>query len=189
MTFMRTIYSRLNKAAITCDSAGVEVGSMIVKTYTILTLALLAFSGHVRAAEKLQMYEDFFHIYSRGKQVRYIAVARFWSDIDREYLSRATRDAIAEGLTEGLTRVEGEVDLAVIGVELEAAFLDRFITTLALYKIVNKRLQVDLYFLPVPDSPVDYAPQRYGIHPLLPPLPPIPPFPHCIYGKSIQLTA
>lgn len=132
---------------------------MIVKPYTILTLALLAFSGPVRAAEKLQMYEDFFHIDSRGKQVRYIAVARFWSDIDREYLSRATRDAIAEGLTEGLTRVEGEVDLAVIGAELEAAFLDRFITTLALYKIVNKRLQVDLYFLPVPDSPVDYAPQ------------------------------
>lgn len=119
----------------------------------------LLYASAALAADDLRRFEDFFRVNSRDGRVRYIAVARFWSDIDNRYLMTATRRAIDSGLTEGLRRSGDTTDFAAIRGSLEAAFVDEFITTLAVYKIVNKRLQFDLYYLPVLDDPDRFGPE------------------------------
>ncbi|MDP7397663.1 MAG: hypothetical protein QGF67_03405 [Lentisphaeria bacterium] len=119
----------------------------------------LLYAAAAPAADELRRFEDFFRVNDRDGRLRYIAVARFWSDIDNRYLAAATRRAIDSGLTEGLSRSGDTMDFTALRGSVEAAFVDEFITTLAIYKIVNKRLQFDLYHLPVLDDPDRFGPE------------------------------
>lgn len=118
--------------------------------------ASLLYASAALAADDLRRFEDFCRVNGR---VRYIAVARFCSDIDNRYLMTATRRAIDSGLTEGLRRSGDTTDFSAIRGSLETAFVDESITTLAVYKIVNNRLQFDLYDLPVLDDPDHFGPE------------------------------
>jgi len=105
------------------------------------------------------LWGDLLHVDTHGKQVRRTMQTRFWTDMDSSHLREGAGDALKNALMKSLT---DESDPSIgfakkLQANLIENILKEFVLTLKVYKIINKTLQFDVYFLPELDSPASLS--------------------------------
>ncbi|WP_413568977.1 hypothetical protein ACLWBD_16075 [Bdellovibrio sp. HCB117] len=84
----------------------------------------------------------------------------FYTNGDKNYLSKTARKALEQALTESLSADVPEQALAKIVVgNLKESMIENFVKTMKFYKIVNTGLQIDLTFVPETYRKDDYGPE------------------------------
>ncbi len=102
--------------------------------------------------------QDFLAVNSYCKNIRYVPVVKIWTDIDQKYIKDALARAVHKSVGAALSSGENKGTAAgglmeKFQQEMKAAAFDELIKTPRVYKLVNKLIQVDIYFIPQIDSP------------------------------------
>ena len=105
--------------------------------------------------------EDFLAVNAYCKNIRYVPAVRIWTDIDQVYIKDALARAIHKSITAALSSSENEGTaaggfMAKIQEEMTAAAFDELVKTPKVFKLVNKLIQIDIYFIPQIDSPDNF---------------------------------
>lgn len=139
--------------------------------FTVFLVSALAVAGEVNALDKEKcqdngienptVAQDFLAVNTYCKNIRYVSVAKISTDIDQKHVKDALARAVHKSVTAALSSSENEGTAAggfmeKFQVEMAAAAFDELIKTPKVYKLVNKRIQIDIYFIPQIDSPDNF---------------------------------
>ncbi|MEE8575806.1 MAG: hypothetical protein V3T31_00995 [candidate division Zixibacteria bacterium] len=139
--------------------------------FTVLLVSVLAVADKANAvdSEKCQdngienptVAQDFLAVNTYCKNIRYVSVVKIWTDIDQEHIKDALARAVRKSVTAALSSGENEGTAAggfmeKLQAEMTSAAFDELIKTPKVYKLLNKRIQIDVYFIPQIDSPDDF---------------------------------
>jgi len=112
---------------------------------------------------EFKIYKEFFSYPSLQKKMRYDISVDLKTDIDEEYLKNraniALHDAFRltfEKLNEAKENEKGASFLGVFKEGLVESFVDHFIKTITVLKIVNKTFQIDFNFVPHIQKDLNY---------------------------------
>jgi hypothetical protein len=131
---------------------------------TVLVTALFVSASTV-AGQKCQdneienptVAQDFLAVNTYCKNIRYVSIVKISTNIDQEYIKDALARAIHKSVTAALSSSENEGTVAggfmeKLQEEMKAAAFDELIKTPKVFKLVNKLIQIDIYFIPQVDS-------------------------------------
>jgi len=136
--------------------------------FTVLLVSALAVADEVNPADSKKcqdngienptVAQDFLAVNTYCKNIRYVSVAKISTDIDQKHVKDALARAVHKSVTAALSSSENEGTAAggfmeKFQVEMAAAAFDELIKTPKVFKLVNKRIQIDIYFIPQIDSP------------------------------------
>ena len=139
--------------------------------FTVLFVSASAVAGKVNALDKEKcqdngienptVAQDFLAVNTYCKNIRYVSVVKIWTDIDQKHIKDALARAVHKSVTAALSSSENEGTAAggfmeKFQEEMTAAAFDELIKTPKVFKLVNKLIQIDIYFIPQIDSPDNF---------------------------------
>ena len=102
---------------------------------------------------ELLVYKDYFQFETNNKTIRYKVIPEFKTSIGEDYAKEKARKAFQAAIAKTLK----DGSLSGFKNNIQEAFIKEFIKTLLVVKLVNSKIQVDLTFIPVKDSPEDLS--------------------------------
>ncbi len=108
----------------------------------------------------LSVYRDLFGAPNYSKSIAYDVDFNLWTDKDGGYLRDKARLAVHDAFAKTMTQKGAGIDQtlpALLKANLMASFINRFIKTLYVFKILNGTFQIDLNFSPKSDSPHNFS--------------------------------
>ncbi|MCB0341700.1 MAG: hypothetical protein H6626_07545 [Pseudobdellovibrionaceae bacterium] len=99
--------------------------------------------------------KEYFQFDSKNKSITYDIVPEFKTSLGEEYALRKTKKAFSTALN----RTFSEGALNQLKGHLQKAFIEEFVYTLLVMKLINSRTQIDLHFIPRSDSASDFSPE------------------------------
>jgi hypothetical protein len=106
----------------------------------------------VLSAGDLSMYEDYFSYPTYHKTLRYDLSANIWTDKDGDYLKERARLAVHDAFSKTVGQLDvgdQEKGMATLLKEnLISSFVQKFVKSLAIFKIANGTFQIDFEFTP-----------------------------------------
>lgn len=136
--------------------------------FTVLLVSALAVAEKANAVDRKEcqdngfenptVAQDFLAANTYCKNIRYVSVVRISTDIDQKHIKDALARAVHKSVTAALSSSENEGTAAggfmeKFQAEMAAAAFDELIKTPKVFKLINKRIQIDIYFIPQIDSP------------------------------------
>lgn len=107
--------------------------------------------------ENPSVAQDFLSLNTFCKRIRWVPVARVWSDLDDEYIKEGLARALQEAVDAALRSPDNQ-NTAVGGAlerlkkEFKKAAFDELVKTPKVFKLIGKRIQIDIYFIPELDD-------------------------------------
>lgn len=104
-----------------------------------------------------EIYRDYFSHESYGKQVGFGMDFNLWTDLDKDYLKERADRSFKEALAKTFNpNMEGGMFGALKG-NLINSFVENFVKTLYIYKIVDGTFQIDIHFSAKNDNPNNFS--------------------------------
>ena len=105
--------------------------------------------------------QDFLAVNTYCKNIRYVSVVRVQTDIDQEYIKEALVRIIHKSVTAAMSSSENEGTVAHsfmerLQAEMTDAAVDELIKTPRVFKLVDKLIQIDVYFIPQINNPDNF---------------------------------